>query len=129
MVSETHKYCGGCDQIVEIDKFNQGKGHICRRCINFKRFGITRRIYDHLLKEQNYSCWICADPYLDVDRKRLHIDHDHSCCPYGGSCGKCVRGLLCTHCNKAIGLVNESVKTLKSLIDYLSPQLDDAKNV
>jgi hypothetical protein len=25
--------------------------------------------------------------------------------------------------------VNESVKTLKSLIDYLSPQLDDAKNV
>jgi hypothetical protein len=58
--------------------------------------------------------------------ERLHVDHDHSCCPPDrfrhsnrNACGKCVRGLLCQPCNLALGHAGESVERLRGLIAYL----------
>lgn len=51
--------------------------------------------------------------------QRLSIDHDHACCSDSGSCGKCVRGLLCAWCNTALGQVGDSVERLELLIAYL----------
>ena len=55
---------------------------------------------------------------------RLHIDHDHSCCPSlnessGRGCGRCVRGLLCMGCNNALGMTKDNPQTLRALADYL----------
>lgn len=55
---------------------------------------------------------------------RLHVDHDHSCCPSLNDvkwrgCGRCVRGLLCFQCNTALGLVKDNPQTLRALADYL----------
>ena len=51
--------------------------------------------------------------------KATNIDHDHSCCPGNRSCGKCVRGILCTQCNTALGLLKDSKEVLQNLIKYL----------
>lgn len=61
----------------------------------------------------------CSNPACGAE-DRLHIDHDHACCPGDKSCGKCVRGLLCQNCNYALGNVKDSVDKLKGLIEYLS---------
>lgn len=47
------------------------------------------------------------------------VDHDHSCCSGKTSCGKCVRGLLCTRCNVFLGHSRDNTAVAYSMIDYL----------
>ena len=62
--------------------------------------------------------------YEISEKNRLVVDHDHACCASSretgrGSCGKCVRGLLCETCNKAL----TSARTLEyfeGLLSYLN---------
>lgn len=44
-------------------------------------------------------CELCGS------EENLSIDHDHACCPGSYSCGKCVRGVLCSECNSKLGVV------------------------
>lgn len=49
------------------------------------------------------GCQVCERS--DVS---LSVDHDHSCCAESKhSCGKCVRGLLCSDCNFLIGWLDK----------------------
>lgn len=65
------------------------------------KYHITPERYLELLEAQEGVCAICKRP---PGERRLHVDHDHSCCPAASkSCGKCVRGLLCFSCNSKIG--------------------------
>ena len=74
--------------------------------------------YNKLKKIQGGVCAICGvTPILD---ERLRVDHDHSCCPAKSrSCGKCVRGLLCSLCNLMIGYANDDTERLRRAIEYL----------
>lgn len=69
-----------------------------------------------MLKNQNGLCAICGEKETVINPKsskvqKLCVDHDHKN-------GK-VRGLLCTACNKALGLLNDDpVKVIKAH-DYL----------
>lgn len=60
----------------------------------------------------------CGNPGCD-ETEKLYVDHDHSCCERDGSCGECVRGLLCRSCNTALGLVKDSPNRLLGLLKYL----------
>lgn len=80
----------------------------------FRRHNITKEYYDELFNKNNGKCWICK--VSDA----VHIDHDHLCCSGGWSCGKCVRGLLCSNCNTAIGLLKDNTKLLQESIRYLN---------
>ena len=86
-----------------------------------KRYGITLLEYDQKLVDQKGACAICHQ--LQGGR-RLHIDHDHACCPSrsGKLCGKCIRGLLCGTCNMIVGLVENDPKFFERVTNYLNPR-------
>lgn len=80
-------------------------------------FNMTVDDYEELLVAQGGGCAICGG--VDATR-RLNVDHDHKCCPGRGSCGECVRGLLCINCNLTLGTAKDSPATLRSALRYLA---------
>jgi hypothetical protein len=81
-----------------------------------RKFGITVEQYDGLLEAQRGMCLTCDAKPTD---KRLAVDHDHNCCPGQKTCGKCIRGLLCSNCNTALGLIKERQDVLYNMLQYL----------
>lgn len=79
-----------------------------------RKFNLTRAGYQALLEEQGGCCAICLRP---PKKNRLAIDHDHACCPGSGSCGHCIRGLLCAGCNVQLGAVERGFFALAA--EYL----------
>jgi Recombination endonuclease VII len=86
----------------------------------------TLRLYNlseakwlELLARQDSRCAIChvTDP---GGRGQWMIDHDHRCCPGTGSCGQCVRGLLCNRCNLMLGYASDQPERLRAALEYLS---------
>lgn len=80
-------------------------------------YGITLEQYEEMFALQNGKCGICKEE--QQDGIRLCVDHDHSCCPGRKSCGKCIRGLLCTRCNTTLGKMNDSPEMLRDAADYI----------
>lgn len=86
------------------------------------RFGLTRQAFDAMLASQDYRCAICRTP--DPGYQFWTVDHDHACCPplegrTVRTCGRCVRGILCSRCNKALGYAGDDVKILLAMVTYL----------
>jgi len=73
-----------------------------------KRRGLLDEEVEEMKRFSGYVCPGCRkNPGLD---NWVH-DHDHST-------GK-TRGMMCSNCNSALGLVEDSPKTLRGLADYL----------
>lgn len=94
---------------------------------NLDRYSLTPERYAALVESQNNQCAICKTNDPGGSIARWHVDHDHTCCGPGVSCGKCVRGLLCSRCNTALGLFDDSMDRLEVAIDYF--RNPPAKNV
>lgn len=137
--SVTHKRCKKCGQVKlrkEYYKDNRRKDGItayCKPCklaknqewrnsnpdkyqksvsdmrwvAKKRRYGISKDDFLEMLYLQNNSCSICK---IQIDES-AHIDHCHST-------GK-VRGLLCSNCNKGLGMFKDNIDILKSAIEYL----------
>lgn len=76
-----------------------------------KTYGITAREYDDLLAKQSGVCAICSQPERGKRNRYLAVDHCHRT--------GVVRGLLCTHCNRALGLFGDSQSVLANAISYV----------
>lgn len=105
-------------------KTNGTKCRVCKECERLRRrrqllrkYGITEERFTEMLQDCNYQCPGCDLPFDDLVRQP-DIDHFHDCCE-SGSCGKCVRGLLCHNCNLLIGHSSDSPTTLINLAQYL----------
>jgi len=120
-VQGTKIHCRNCEKYLDESMFGKAKTY-CVECTKFigHRHNLTKKNisvdkYVDLLKEQKGVCKICGIS----DSKRLSVDHDHSCCDGAFSCGKCIRGLLCSRCNRTLGMVNDNVDLLNKMIKYL----------
>jgi hypothetical protein len=141
------KTCVKCGEEKELELFTKGKNYkdgrrgTCKKCHtsytinyynnnpdkkdaknkmntfykpNYLFHNITKEKYDEMLKMYDGKCHSCKD------RDAKAIDHDHACCKNGkGSCGKCVRGILCNQCNTALGLLQDSRQKIISLLEYI----------
>jgi hypothetical protein len=126
-------HCRDCEKYFFSESFTLRKGNTtrCNECAiihqhkkTIKKHGITYERYIEIYNQQNGKCKICNNIETSY-RSRLSIDHDHSCCPGSNSCGKCIRGLLCTSCNMALGSAKDSVEILQNMINYLKNNFSD----
>ena len=88
------------------------------------RYRLTEEQYFDLINEHDNRCAICKKHQSELP-KVLSVDHDHSCCPGAFSCGKCIRGLLCSSCNLALGGFGDNINMLQLAIDYLNKYKGD----
>jgi hypothetical protein len=73
-----------------------------------RKMRTTQEWYSAKLGEQFGHCALCERKRED-NGNHLAIDHDHSCCKRDGSCGECLRGLLCRRCNVRLGTLVELI--------------------
>jgi hypothetical protein len=73
-------------------------------------YGISEEIYDEMLAAQGGACAIC-DATKDKNQPHFGVDHDHDT-------GK-VRGILCSQCNRALGLFKDSPELLRGALRYM----------
>jgi hypothetical protein len=71
-------------------------------------YGISEDRYTELWAQQGGVCAICLE---DSEKKGLGVDHDHDT-------GE-IRGLLCSQCNGAIGMLRERPDLMQRATDYL----------
>lgn len=64
------------------------------------RYGMTPDDYQRILEGQAWACLMCGG---NLRVLKPHVDHDHKCCDGRKTCGECVRGILCSRCNQALG--------------------------
>ena len=140
------KKCIKCGEEKDLELFAKGKGYkdgrrgTCKKCHtayvtkyyndrpdkkaeknrmntfykpNYIAHHLTEEQYNKMLNLYNGKCHSCKD------RAATNIDHDHSCCSGQRSCGKCVRGILCSQCNTALGLLQDNRQKIKNLLQYI----------
>lgn len=115
--------CRDCELVYSrkytAKRYEEEPDHYYRK--HLKRcYHITFEDYNRILAEQGGVCAICR---TKPPEKRLAVDHDHRCCPKRGqvnrSCGKCVRGLLCTPCNVSLGALKNDPTIFRLAIEYI----------
>lgn len=97
--------CADC----KIDKRDPVKERRKEELRKFRKYGISEEQYYEMIRSQGSKCAICSTD--EPTSKGWQIDHCHST-------GK-VRGILCHHCNTAIGQFKDNVEHLLSAVEYL----------
>lgn len=111
------KLCTSCNLIKQNKDFGTNNNRamtICKECKNLKararRYSMSKEQLLELLKS---GCQACGS------FEELCIDHDHSCCHKGQTCGNCVRGVLCKNCNTLEGILLANKDRIPMVEKYL----------
>ena len=91
------------------------------------RYNLTPEQFLSMLESQDYKCAICSSELESTGRGTgPQMDHDHSCCSGEAgqkTCGDCIRGILCSKCNRGLGCFNDDHELMKKAIEYLIDHL------
>ena len=79
------------------------------------QYGITVEEYDAMLAAQGGGCAICHATEPGGRTRYFPVDHCHTT----GT----VRGLLCTKCNRGLGLFNDNTGRMERAVKYLKGDL------
>lgn len=101
--------CKICKVAVNRASYNRNRDEVKYRSIA-RKYKLDKETY---LDMTSNGCEVCGS------HMNLCVDHDHSCCGTGVTCGNCVRGILCKRCNMAEGLYKNDPKFIKNLIKYM----------
>jgi len=101
-----------------VKKREMNMDHVNYRWYN-QSSSVAKEMRDNLEESQNNLCAICGSP--PPKGRRLHLDHCHET-------GQ-VRGLLCHHCNVALGFVKDDISILESAIEYLTKTQQGKRNI
>ena len=127
--------CRRCEELKESFHFSKGQienpSRVCKSCrselnktwkesnpgyMDEWRYNLSVNDKERIIEKQGGTCANGNCQYgLDDDHK-LYVDHCHKT-------GK-VRGLLCHHCNTALGLLMESPDKIAGLMNYAEKHSD-----
>ena len=116
------KKCNGCGCEMFLSNNKKAQKYCSELCRTSSiKYNINKDIYYFLYKKNNGNCHICNNPETSIDKRTnkvysLSIDHCHK--------NNNVRGLLCSACNTAIGLLKDNVNILNNAIEYLNKDID-----
>lgn len=82
-----------------------------------RTYGVPKGFFEKLFRYQKGRCWWCQR--ATGRSKKLANDHNHKCCPGTISCGKCLRGLLCSKCNRHLGWLGDDPEAMLRGYYYL----------
>lgn len=123
------KSCKGCGSTTRPTPHPGPRCATCNRAVRKGRRDAAweKRLWEtyHLTPDQYWAIYEAQGGKCVVCRratgatKRLAVDHDHLCCKGPTSCGKCVRGLLCSIDNKWIGHIRDDPEAADRAAGYL----------
>ena len=115
-----YKECRLCKKVKPLEEFYYRKDSKtyrseCKDCVKarerLKKTGWSPAEYETAWYKQEGKCAICGCELGTGRYTKPAADHDHKT-------GK-LRGILCTQCNTALGLMKDSPYRLESAIHYL----------
>ena len=84
-----------------------------QRAAAFKRrYDLTQEQYEVMLQNQDGHCALCPSTPSQERYNRLNVDHDHQT--------DRLRGLLCTPCNHALGILGDNEEGLVKALAYVN---------
>jgi hypothetical protein len=110
------KLCSKKLHLVDYSKHKQCLD-CCKSAKLLKAYGITFEQYKAWNNHNNGLCHICNKPEVAFDKKSnkfrmLAVDHDEKT--------GLVRGLLCSVCNRGIGMLRHDPSILAEAINYIN---------
>lgn len=106
------RQCSDCKRILTENYFAEKSSRCktCRRDYDWQyRYGVSPEQYFEIYKAQGGKCKICG--YEPKGNEYLHIDHNKET-------GE-IRGLLCSKCNKGLGMFDEVPENFDRAKQYI----------
>ena len=109
------KTCKSCARDLPLSAFHKDRQwhrSRCKQCRTAHKrateYNLSPEAYDALLEEQGGGCGICGSD------ERLVVDHCHET--------GATRGILCSTCNRAVGMFHDNPDLLLRAVDWLTDQ-------